>query len=108
VTLIEEDKKIRRNTYDQKFDLEELYKGYPRKKGKTPGLNKLTKQILSLEDYDQLKTAITNYAKDAAGKEAQYVMHFSTFASQWRDWVTIEPDAQQFTINTTPIDLEAL
>lgn len=90
------------------FDLEKLYQGYPRKKGKTPGLKKLTKEILSEKDFEELAAAVKNYAKEAATKESQYVMHFSTFASQWRDWIDVEPDTQQYSINTTPIDLEAI
>lgn len=96
----------RRSNVKSQFDLEKLYEGYPRKKGKTPGLKKLSKDILSIEDYEQLAAAIQNYAQEVAGKEPQYILHFSTFAGQWRDWVHVEPDQTQFSINTKPISLE--
>lgn len=89
------------------FDLEKLYKEYPRKKGKTPGLKKLAKEIKTEADYLALAEAIKNYAADSAGKDAQYIQFFSTFAGQWRDWIQIEQDNSQFSINTTPIELEA-
>lgn len=116
VTLSKESKKEELNTIEHRkrysrvksdFDLEKLYKGYPRKKGKTPGLKKLAKEIKTEADYLALAEAIKNYAADSAGKDAQYIQFFSTFAGQWRDWIQIEQDNSQFSINTTPIELEA-
>jgi hypothetical protein len=39
-----------------------------------------------------LIAAITRYRDDvqAAGTEKKYIKHFSTFASEWRDWVSPE------------------
>lgn len=105
---LKHEQRKRRSSVNSDFDLEKLYQGYPRKKGKTPGLLKLEKTVLSEEDYEQLAIAIDNYAKDQIGKDRQFALHFSTFAGQWRDWVDVEPDAEQFSINTKPIDLGAL
>jgi hypothetical protein len=89
------------------FDLETLYQGYPRKKGKTPGLRKLEKEIKTEADYLALKEAIRNYGAEVANREPEHILYFSTFAGQWKDWVNVEPDNTQSTINTTPIILEA-
>jgi hypothetical protein len=91
-----------------KFDLESIYQGYPRKRGKIPGMKKLSKEILSETDLEQLAAAVANFAKDSEGKEPQFVMHFSTFANQWRDWIEVEPDRQSYSINTTPLTLEEI
>lgn len=67
----------------------ELYKLYPRKRGKTLGMSKAVRQITTPEKYNELKQAIDNYVKliEAEGTETQYVLHFSTFMSQWRDYL---------------------
>jgi hypothetical protein len=73
------------------FDLEALYKMYPRKEGKTRGLAKLHAQIKTQEDYDQLKQAIHNYTSGLISTEKEFIKHFSTFANCWRDYLEAEP-----------------
>lgn len=76
----------------QKFEKEKLieaYSRYPLKKGKQQGLAKLMRDIKSDEDLELLKKAIEKYRKDCETNqtEAKYIMHFSTFANSWRDWL---------------------
>lgn len=73
------------NTYAQQ--VERVYQGfYPRKIGKTKGVGKLAREIKTPEDMALLECAIKNYATASSGKAMEYIKHFSTFASEWRDW----------------------
>jgi len=67
--------------------IEEAYKNYPLKKGKTVGVKRLLRQINSEEKLNQLRQAIKNYASECKGKEPQYIKHFSTFANCWQDYL---------------------
>ncbi len=75
------------------FNLEEAYNSYRLKKGKSKGLQKLTKDVKSESDYLDLIKSIENYNKDLDinKTEIKYIKHFSTFASEWRDWVNYVP-----------------
>jgi hypothetical protein len=92
------------------LDLEILYQGYPKKRGKTPGLKTLRKQIKTEVDYENLKLAIQNYRRlvTDAGTKPEFMLYFSTFANQWRDWVQLEADAQTYSINVKPLTLEEI
>ena len=72
----------------QEYDLLAVYSRYPRKEGKTKGLEKLKSTIRSQADYDALLKAVDNYAAQVRrlGTEPKYVKHFSTFATSWRDY----------------------
>ena len=80
-----------------KFDFEALYALYPRKVGKKRGLQRCRSQITSQRRYDQLHTAITNYAATMAreGRELSYIKHFDSFMSIWEDWINPEQQQQQ-------------
>lgn len=67
--------------------IEELYKNYPLKKGKTVGVKKLLRQINNKDQLNDLSKAIKNYADECKGKDQQYIKHFSTFAGCWQDYV---------------------
>lgn len=76
-------------------DLEAAYKAYPRKEGKSEGLERLGKQVKTRADLDALKRAIANYAEQQRlDGNTQYLKHFSTFTSEWRDWVDWKPQAK--------------
>ena len=69
-----------------KNEIEHIYADlYPLKKGKTKGVEKLSKEIKSDEDLEKLKLAITNYSKTI--NDPKYIKHFSTFASEWKDYL---------------------
>jgi hypothetical protein len=77
------------------FDLESVYRKYPRKKGKSPGLKKLKTDIKTPEDLQALEKAIVRYCQSPDVLRG-YVMNFDTFARQWRDW--LDEDAGTSTV----------
>jgi len=87
------------------FDIGALYSLYPRKIGKTRGIAKLKREIKSEQDYYLCVRAIENYAKSVRGKEMEYVKHFSSFVSEWRDWITHVEQKSASSINTEPVPL---
>lgn len=94
-------KKEKPNTGVFLSEIENLYfLFYPRKVGKTKGVQKLSRDIKTEQDLADLKKAINNYAKLCVGKDTEYIKHFSTFASCWRDYV----DESVVEENTKPID----
>ena len=66
---------------------------YPRKEGKKRGLEICARQIKSVEDYQQLQTAIQRYSRYVKnnGIELKFVKHFSSFVNNWTDW--LDPNA---------------
>lgn len=72
------------------FDIEAIYKVYPRKQGKITGLKSLAKQLKTVEQFNACMAATIayrdfNYSNQT---EPQYVMLFSTWANgRWLDWV---------------------
>ena len=77
------------------FDFNSLYEKYPRKIGKSRGMQLCKQRIKSQADFDLLSKAVDNYARYCVEKktEQQYIKHFSSFMSSWRDW--IEPQIDQ-------------
>jgi len=75
------------------LDFESLYRKYPRKEGKTKGLQACKAQIKSPEEYRALSFAIDRYSAHVKrqGTELKFVKHFSSFMSCWRDWIEPEP-----------------
>lgn len=76
-------------------DLAAVYARYPRKKGKTPGLKKLASTIKSLSDEQDAHRALDAFIAHhkREGTAAEFIPHFSTWASSWRDW--LDPDHGQ-------------
>jgi len=74
-------------------DLESLYKQYPRKVGKTRGMKILHSQIKNIKDYQDIELAIKNLVQFVKHekREKEMIPYFSTFMSQWRDWVNPDP-----------------
>lgn len=71
-------------------ELERLYGNYPRKMGKTKGLEKLRKLIKSESDLAEFEQALNRFVKlvEQEKREAQFIPHFSTFVnSLWRDYL---------------------
>ena len=71
------------------FDFEGLYKKYPRKRGKTKGLEICTSQIKTEKDFKLLEIAISNYTKEIekAQTDINFVKQFGTFMRVWRDYL---------------------
>lgn len=74
----------------------EIYKLYPRKRGKTPGIKKALKEIKTLEDLKKLEIAVCNYRTQCMEDETEsrYMMHFSTFMGQWEDFVEMDSEGE--------------
>lgn len=81
------------------FDFEKLYSNYPRKQGKHQGLLKAKNQVKTQADYDSLAAAILKYRKhcETSGLQPEFIQHFSTFMSSWRDW--LDDDVGTININ---------
>jgi len=79
-----------------KSDLEEFlqdhYERYPRKQGKAKGLERLRRNLKTLGDLGDFSRAVFHYCEhcDLNNLEPRFIMHFSTFANQWRDWINEE------------------
>lgn len=95
--------KERENTYTLKskngFERQilALYEKYPRKAGKTRGIKKLTSEIKSDKDLEHFSLAIDNYKKSVDGSDEKYIKHFSTFVSEWRDWIETKKETKYVT-----------
>lgn len=91
-----EEKVKEKNTTPSAFDFEIPYATYPLKKGKTPGFKKLSRDVKTEVDFENLKKASINYAEETKlnNTPQQFIKHFSTFANQWRDWVDFVPSAK--------------
>ena len=68
-------------------DLEAVYQKYPLKKGKSRGMKKIQREIKTPDDFERFSKAVDNYANDVKNTEPRYIKHFSTFVSEWTDWV---------------------
>lgn len=80
---------------DRDADLEAAYQAYPRKEGKSDGMKRLKAQVKTRADLEALKRAIANYVEQQRlDGNTQYLKHFSTFTSEWRDWVDWKPQAK--------------
>lgn len=91
------------------FDLEFIYQAYPRKEGKKIGLERLEKIITSQEIYDQVLLAVNNYAKIKQGEDLKFIKQFSSFVSNWTDYLEIQLSEQEKSIaNIERIQQEAL
>lgn len=91
----EEVKKERSNILDQSLDqIEQIYRSYPRKRGKKKGLDKAKSLIKeNPEQLEKLKQSVINYATHCKNKkiEENYIQHFSTFMNGgWEDWCDVE------------------
>ncbi len=64
-----------------------VYDAYPRKIGRTRGLARLAK--VPARDLPLLERAVANYAQHckAHGTEQKFIKHFSSWVTEWRDWI---------------------
>lgn len=77
------------------FDFESIYQDFPRKMGKSRGLEICKKKITTEKDFEDLKFAVKRYREhiEREGRPAEYILYFSTFMNQWRDWLNPETGA---------------
>lgn len=85
----------KRDDISAALDFEVIYQLYPKRPNqrKQFGLARLAKTVKTLDEYDQLKRAVANYAKhcEAECKEARFIKQFGTFTGEWREWVEMDP-----------------
>lgn len=64
-----------------KFDFESVYALYPKKEGKAKAFEVLSKTISNDRDFENLKLAVSNYAKKCKLEKTEYkfIKQFSTF-----------------------------
>lgn len=85
-------------------DLIPIYALYPRKGDRGRGFKVLHRQKLKPADLPALKLAVENYAASVAGKDAEFIRLWATFAANWRDWVEVEKKAASIVL----IDMDAV
>jgi hypothetical protein len=92
-----------------RVELEKLFELYPKRKGSTEkevGLERLSRIVDSPEAFQQVKTAIENYAAHckADGKiGTEFVSMFSTFVGRkklWLEWAEARPTKPKLEIKT--------
>lgn len=69
--------------------IESIYKEYPRKVGKAKGLAKLKSQLKTQTDLELCVRALAKFKKYHIDKGTlgEYIPHFSTWVSSWKDWL---------------------
>lgn len=80
-------------------DLDQLYSAYPRKEGKKKGYANFQRVITSEQIFNEVLTAIKNYANECQGKDKQYIKHFDTFSNCWEDYLEIQPSEKDLAIS---------
>lgn len=82
-------KQTEHNKHNSTLDFESAYFLYPLKKGKSAGMKRLLRDIKNEDDLELFKKSIGNYKADLSlnRTELKYTKHFSTFVSEWRDWI---------------------
>lgn len=89
----EKDKdKEKKGESEGKTAVEEIYRRYPRKRGKSPGIKKLLTDIKNGAAPEEINTALSNFITSLKRDrtEPEFVPYFSTWVSQWRDWLDPE------------------
>lgn len=73
-------------------DLEDAYERYPRKVGKSKGISKAKREVQTRDELANFNQAIANYRAYVLREktEPSFIKHFSTFVSEWRDWVSVD------------------
>lgn len=71
------------------FDLESIYREYPRKEGKTRGMKLLAGKMKTQEDFDKFCMAVRNYASKVKREktEPKFIKHFATFVNCFEDYL---------------------
>jgi hypothetical protein len=70
------------------FDFQAIYAKYPRKMGKQKGFEKLKRDVKTEAAFQALEQAVSRFVAHhaKARTEGEFIPHFSTWVSSWRDW----------------------
>lgn len=81
------------------FDFEAAYERYPKKVGKSKGLENLQKQIKNLKDWHDFQKAVDNYCAyvKVQQTESKFIKQFDTFTNNWKNYVDMEIDTRSET-----------
>lgn len=76
-----------------KFDFDAVYNLYPKKEGKTKGIDICVSEIKTKEDYELLLKSVTKYSKlcREERREKKFIKLFSSFMNVWREYSNDEP-----------------
>src|SRR3990167_496069 len=76
-----------KSEYPTEFEV--IYKTYPCKEGKSEGFKVYSKEILTLDDQNQLAAAIRAYVAlcRKEKRETKYMKHFGRFMNCWREYL---------------------
>jgi hypothetical protein len=74
---------------DLGFNFDEIYLYYPRKIGKKKGIERLKKDINTIDKYNLCIQAVKNYSEycDKNVSDEKFIKHFSTWVLSWSDWI---------------------
>lgn len=68
--------------------------------GKSEGLRKCKAKIKTFSQFEDLKKAVINYAKYCEGQDPQFIKYFSSFMTDWEDFIDFEgEDNNKFEVN---------
>jgi len=89
---VECDKQIK-HKFNTKKHFEKIWNVYPRKLGKDKAFEKFIKQVISEDDYNNIKIAVERFKNHHIKKQTKidYIPYGSSwFNKDWRDWVYYE------------------
>lgn len=90
---------VKRQAATSDFDFDIIYDAYPRKEGKSAGLKKCKTIIKSQKKFDEVLKSVENYAASVKFTEPKYIKHFSSFLSNWIDYLDFVPSTVSETAN---------
>lgn len=96
-----------RPTGEYPEEFEQVYAQYPRKVKKAAGFKIYRKQIKTEAERQRLLEAIRKYRREKAGKEAEFIMHFSSFMACWTDYAPKTPPVNSSPGLSTAVDNSA-
>lgn len=92
------------------YDFEKIYSEYPKKAGKSRGIELCHKQITNDDQYAFLMQAVINYKTECEveSRDRKYIKQFSTFMNKtvWVDYIEMEAETK-FGGTDTPEETEA-
>jgi hypothetical protein len=76
-------------------ELLEVYMSYPRRIGRTKGLEVLKRTVRTRKDLELCKKALAHFAAAHRGQEMRFIRHFDRWARTWRDWLDVEESPRE-------------
>jgi len=85
----EKDKEKEKEKEKDTLNFDAIYKNYPRKDGKSKGIESCLAKITTSQKYQDLQKAVENYKQLCLEEktERKYIKMFSTFMNCWEDFI---------------------